>query len=430
MLQCGVGRCVINPELGHHLAGYGREYQNTGVHDDLSVTALYLHDGNRDALLLNYDLIGMRLEFVRRLRGLVAKASGIPSEHIFLTNTHTHSAPDFYSYAPPDQPIPQHVGEYIAKLHASTCQAAVEAKRNAEPCTLHYNFTFAAENMNRRYSFPDRRFLYIPQNKQLAGESDGYVDRELGVVLFRKQGTPNRYKAVVTNYTCHPLCVGNSSNLCSADFQGVLRRVVEETFEGALCLSTTGAAGDNHPLLPEAGFARAEKMGSALGQLAVARAYDSVQVDYDTKLRLGYFDLTLKARDAETTRLLPEAADQQRAPRHTHKKVQSFKTCVGLLGVGPLLFVALPGELVSGLGATIKWSSPFLKTYNLFQATDNVGYIVSTNQYLWGGYEAVSSSLAKGSGEALVRKILESADSLLQKDPLHLPPREKQKVGY
>ena len=43
-------------------------------------------------------------------------------------------------------------------------------------------------------------------------------------------GTPNRYKAVLTNYTCHPLCVGNSSNLASADYQGVLRRRVEETF--------------------------------------------------------------------------------------------------------------------------------------------------------------------------------------------------------
>ena len=430
MLQCGAGRRIINPELGHHLAGYGPDYANTGVHDDLSVTALYLHDGRRDALLLNYDLIGMKREFNKRLRDAAAKAAGIPSERIFLTNTHTHSGPEIRSYARPDRPVPEHIGAYIERLFAWTCEAAVEAKSNAEPCTLHYNFTFAEENMNRRYSFPDRRFLYIPQNKQLAGQSEEYVDRELGVVAFRKQGTPNRYKAVVTNYTCHPLCVGNSSNLCTADFQGVLRRVVEETFEGALCLTTTGAAGDNHPLLPESGFSRAEKMGSTLGQLAVARTYDGIQVDYDTKLRMGYFDLALKARDAETTRLLPEAEDHRRVPYGMRENVKAYKTCVGLLGVGPLLFVALPGELVSSLGASVKWSSPFLKTYHLYQATDNMGYIVSTNQYLWGGYEAVTSAYAKGSGEALVRKILDGAESLLKKDPLHLPPRGKMKVGF
>ncbi|MEK7247971.1 MAG: hypothetical protein AAB092_05810, partial [Chloroflexota bacterium] len=322
------------------------------------------------------------------------------------------------------------VAAYIERLFAWSGEAAAEAKANAEPCSLHYNFTFAEENMNRRYSFHDRRFLYIPQNKQLAGHSHEYVDRELGIVAFRKRGTPNQYKAVVTNYTCHPLCVGNSSNLCSADFQGVLRRVVEESFAGCLCLSVTGAAGDNHPLLPESGFSRAEHMGSALGQLAVARTYDSIQVDYDTKLRLGYFNLKLKARDAETTRLLPEKSDQKRVPWRMHKNVKQFDTCVGLLGVGPILFVALPGELVASLGAMIKWSSPFLKTYHLYQASDNLGYVVSTNQYLWGGYEAVTSSYAKGSGEALVRKIHAASEGLLKQDPLLIPPRGGMKVGF
>lgn len=71
----GVAREVINPEVGHHLCGYGSEYRNTGVHDDLSVTALYLNDGTRQALLLNFDLIGLMQSTVAKLQAAVAKAA-------------------------------------------------------------------------------------------------------------------------------------------------------------------------------------------------------------------------------------------------------------------------------------------------------------------------------------------------------------------
>lgn len=429
-MLCGAGRRVINPEVSHNLAGYGPDYPNTGVHDDLTVTALYLQDGKTDALLLNFDLIGMRLDYVRELRAVVARALGVAAVRIFLTNTHTHSGPEVRSY--PERKIPSRArSDYDARLMAWAVEAAEEARASAEPCTLHYNFDFAAENMNRRFSLPDRQHLYIPQYKQLLGKSPEYVDRELGIVAFRKQGSPNRYKALITNYTCHPLCVGNSSNLCSADFQGALRRTVEATFEGALCLATTGAAGNNHPLTPESGFAAAEKMGVALGNLAINRTYDSIEAGYDTRLRLAYKSFALPARDKATTRLLPERDDWKRVPWRMGKGApKAFKTEFGLLGIGPILFVALPGELVSELGAVVKWSSPFLKTYHLYQATDNAGYIVSSNQFLWGGYEAVTSSYAQGSGEKLVQAILKGAEGLLRKTPLNLPPRDRAKVGY
>lgn len=429
-MLCGAGRHVINPEVGHHLAGYGPDYPNTGVHDDLTVTALYLHDGKTDALLLNFDLIGMRLDYIRGLRAAVARATNVGAARIFLTNTHTHSGPEVRSY--PERNVSSRARtDYDARLMEWAGKAAAEAKSTAETCTLHYNFDFASENMNRRFSLPDRQHLYIPQYKQLLGKSPEFVDRELGIVAFRKKGTPNRYKALITNYTCHPLCVGNASNLCSADFQGALRRTVEATFEGALCLTTTGAAGNNHPLTPESGFSAAEKMGGALGNLAINRTYDSIEVGYDTRLRLAYKSISLPARDKATTRLLPEQEDWKRVPwRMSKGGPKAFKTELGLLGIGPILLVALPGELVAELGAAIKWSSPFLKTYHLYQATDNAGYIVTANQFLWGGYEAVTSPYAQGSGEKLTQAILDTAHGLLLKTPLNLPPRGKSLVGY
>lgn len=418
----GVAREIINPEVGHRLCGYGPDYPNIGVHDDLSVTALYLNDGQREAVLLNFDLIGLVQATVAQFQKAVGRACRIKARNVFTACTHVHSAPEVIeAWAGKDPQILRQMREYMGRLLQWTVQAARAAKVSAEECQLRYNFAYAEENMNRRYNFPDRRFLYIPDNKQLLGTSKEYVDRELGIIAFRKKGTVNQYKAIITNYTAHPLCVGNSSNLVTADFQGVLRRTVEETFGGCLCLSMTGAAGDNHPLMPESGFATAEAMGTRLGRLAITRCYDSVPADYDEQLRLAYPSVTLQYKDARTRAMLPEkAARMQKLP--TARK--PYKTYVSLLGIGPVLLAGFPGEPVAELGAMLKWRSPFLKTYALFTATDIVAYFPTVNQFYWGGYEPDTSPFERGAGEQIVERIVQEATRLVERQSLKLPPLE------
>ena len=419
----GVAREAINPELGHSLCGYGF-YPNTGVHDDISVTALFLDDGSRQAILLSYDLIGLRAGTLATIRRSVSQATGVPIGHIFGSCTHVHSAPECVTHWVSEEPESKERykhQDYLDRLEAWSVKAAVAAKAGGEDCDLRYNFAYADENMNRRYNFPDRRFLYIPDNKQLLGTSKEYVDRELGIVAFRHKGSRNRYKAVLTNYTSHPLCVGNSSNLVSADFQGVLRRRVEETFADCLCVSTTGAAGDNHPMMPEGGFATADAMGTALGRLAIARCYDAVTVDYDTQLRLAYPEVMLPWKDQATLQMLPEKGARERDMSWIPKNTAGLTSYVSLLGIGPVLLAGFPGEVVAELGAMLKWSSPFLKSYVLFTSTDCFGYFPTVNQFYWGGYEANSTIFARGTGEMLVRKVVESAGQLLADQPLNMP---------
>jgi hypothetical protein len=416
----GAARVIINPEIGHRLSGYGPDYPNTGVHDDISATALYLHDGTRKSFLITLDFMGMTAATIGRLREAVSRATGIQVGQVFLACTHVHSGPDVTEL--PNQLEPDDAKgfrtAYLSRLEKWMAQAACEAKANAEPCDLRYNFAFANENMNRRYTFTDRRLLYIPDNKQLLGQSSEYVDRELGILAFRKKGTRNQYKAIITNYTAHPLCVGNSSSLVSADYQGVLRRHVEETFAGCLCLTTTGAAGDNHPLQPEAGFAAAEAMGSRLAQLTVTRCYDSILVEDETRLRMAYPEIMLPYRDRATQDMLPEKLFRE---KKLVLKKNTCKTYVSLLGIGPILFTGFPGEPVSELGAMLKWSSPFLRTYPLMISTDDLAYFVTTNQIYWGGYEASWNPFKRGTGELLVQRIVEEAEKLVRKHPLQLP---------
>ena len=93
-LDCGTGRRIINPEPGHGLGGYGPDYPCDDIHDDLAVTALYLHDGTTDALLLHFDLIGMRRPLVSEIRAAASAAAGVPPERVFTTCTQTHGGPE------------------------------------------------------------------------------------------------------------------------------------------------------------------------------------------------------------------------------------------------------------------------------------------------------------------------------------------------
>ncbi len=420
-MLCGAGRRVINPDKGHCISGFGLDYANTGVHDDLTVTAVFLQSGEQQGLLLNFDIEGLERELNARLRQAVSEATGLPAQRVFPTCTHTHSGPETRTLYHPYGPVAMARPEYDARLVQWAAEAAAQAKVNAEECVLSYNFDFAHENMNRRYNFPDRRSLYIPDHMQLRGQSSEFVDRELGVLGFRKKGTNNEYKVIITNYAAHPLCIGNSSNLISADYQGYLRRAIEETFAGCMCMATTGAAGDMHPLMPRGGFEKARQMGTNLAMLATCRLYDAVTVDFDDELRLAWLPLKLKLKDVEDASALPTQPGRDLLP-YLHRQGQThYETAAYLLGIGPVLLGGAPGELVAELGAMFKWSSPFVKSFILYNAADEMGYIPTRNQYRWGCYEANSAAIAPGEGERIISTMAQGAVQLLDHKPLKLP---------
>ncbi len=397
-MLCGASRETINPELGHLLAGYGPDYPNEGVHDDISVTCLFFDDGDQKALLLCYDLIMFTKDYIELLRSRIGEATGIDADNIFSTVTHVHSGPVVCMRGKPgDDEVSQMAATYREMLLEKSITVAKAAVENAEECELYYNYAYVPENMNRRYFLPNRQHLFIPLNKQLAGGSTEPADEELGILAFRKKGTRNKYKAIISNYTAHPLCVGNASNLVTADYQGVIRKTVEETFTGALVCSTLGAAGELHPRKPESGFAEAERMGQRLGTVVVERMYDSVLIE-DEHLRLARPEFEMRLKDSTDT----------------------VTTCVSLLGIGPLLFAGVPGELSSILGSHVKTSCGFLKSYILQLSTDCLSYLSARNQFYWGGYEPGSSRVAPGEAEKIAYTIITEAEKLLEQKPMKL----------
>jgi neutral ceramidase len=83
-----------------------------------------------------------------------------------------------------------------------------------------------------------------------------------------------------------------------------------------------------------------------------------------------------------------------------------------------LAWVSLPGEVFVELGLAIKKRSPFLRTFVVELANENIGYIPDRRSYAEGNYEPESARCAPGSGEKLVDVACRLLDELHGRTPL------------
>ena len=97
MLKVGAACSDITPPLGVELAGFhkpaGKERKMTGVRQPTAARALVLRAGKTQVAIVVLDVLGFGRDFAKRIQQRVAKRTGIPSNHVRVCATHSHSAP-------------------------------------------------------------------------------------------------------------------------------------------------------------------------------------------------------------------------------------------------------------------------------------------------------------------------------------------------
>jgi neutral ceramidase len=276
----GFAEVVITPPDNRCLiAGYSLR-PATGVHDHLYASAVYFDDGMTQAVLVSYDVLAMEKELIAVLKNALQSQLGLARENIFFSCTHTHEGPEVRERKFRDrwygEERPDYLDGYIEFLSERTVEAVAAAKANAQPVDLLVNRAYVDENMNRRFFLSNEQYLGVPGHKHLVPVTHEHTDKELGILAFCPQGT-RLACGMIVNYAVHPLTAGAVAPLLSADIPGVVRDLIAESLQCVTCY-TTGAAGDNHPKGPEAGFAETRRVGQVLASEAVKRAYDAHKV--------------------------------------------------------------------------------------------------------------------------------------------------------
>jgi hypothetical protein len=416
-MKIGAASVDITPPLGMQLEGFEvRVAGATGVHDRLHARALVAEgaDGTIVGLVVA-DLI----QIDPRLQGLIAtevtELTGIPRACLQLAGTHTHSGPRLAEPSEAERAIGHAISGAAASAWANRREAV------------------AAVGIGR--------VTGIGANRRPNG---GPVDDRVTVTRF--DDLAGRPIATHVNYGCHPTTLGPNNLLYSADYPGVLCRLVDEAL-GGITIFSTGPQGDVNPggyspegsmvgvVVPWRTFESAERYGRILAERVVAvhqglapvpsdRVWGDAQVVELHRKRLPALAI---ARAAATTARASETVVREAdltADASYHALVAAayaeliadqaadparggpVNVRVSALAIGPLLHVGIQGELVVHLGQQIRASLGEATTCVAALCDGTVGYIPTVEAFAEGGYEPNASVLRAGEGERLVEAVV------------------------
>ena len=240
MLKAGVARSAITPPDGMAMVGYaGREGVSKGKDADLTATLLALQSNGSRVAIVAFDLAFLHGEVLRGIRSTLSDTLEVPSSHVLLNCSHTHSGPTMRGYFYDDDSDQHQMrASYEARVIDEMPALAACALGNLETVRMATGTGEARIGINRR-ELDDEGDIIVGE------DPDGPVDHEVRVIrLDDSRGVP---KAVVFAHGCHTVTMGPKNLRWSPDYVGPARQLVEGSL-GCLSLFLQANAGDIDPI--------------------------------------------------------------------------------------------------------------------------------------------------------------------------------------
>ena len=432
-LRAGFARVDITPPLGTPMVGYFESRYAKGVLDNLEAQALALSDGERTAVLIAADLLGIEgVAFSGELRRRIATAVGIPPEAVYVHCTHTHTGPGAGKADAGRTDLFDGTPFYNEFLSTRLADAARFAIADLSPATLAIGRAEAKRiSFLRRYRMKDGSIRTNPgvNNPDIA-EPIGNLDETVQVLRIRRSMADD---IAVLNFATHPDVVGGEN--LSGDWPAFTRRTFERAEPGTKCLFFNGAQGDvNHVctdprpgeregLHPDfddvdRGYEHARHMGRVVAAAALS-VWGKCEPVAAGPLRFAVKTLSVPSQMPKPEEL-PQAREYDRLHREGRDAEipftgmalttvvaeagrmlllehgpQTFALPLSIVAIGDsVAFAGIPGEPFTEIGRAVKAQSPFRMTFCTCLTNGSCGYFPVASAYAEGGYEARSSVFA------------------------------------
>ena len=408
----------ITPPVGHGFDGYAaRAGKSLGVHDPLLGQLLFLRSGDKQIALIALDLIGVSLEFTRKVRAGIEQAVGIPLDCTLIACSHTHSSAAGFMPLNPGitTTIDLELQEVVAR---QLIGAAIWAENQLQPAALGFG-RGKVEGVGLNRNDPEQP-----------------IDSEVTVV--RIDAASGQPLAVIMNYGCHPTVLGYQNLQYSADYPGAARSTLRKVYPDTIFMYTNGASGDISSRFTrrEQSFNEVERMGRILAGEVLkvmqtittqsVQTLESQLVPVELKFRtfpgraealqeLDHFKQELEVLKAShaphgeirkaVTRV--EGAAGQALMAKELEGRSGNKSQLHLVKIGDLALVGLPGEPFTRSVLEIKQGSPYVNTAVLSYANDYQGYFPDRVSIAMGSYEALISPYGPEVAERLSQAALD-----------------------
>jgi hypothetical protein len=431
MLKAGTSIVDISPEKRVELAGYPHfPRYNTGIHDPLYASCLFLDNGKEKIVVIAMDLLFFSRKYVKKIRNRIQKETPIPGGNIFISVSHTHSGPwaagrlDMEALEK-GQDVDK---EYVEDLKRKIVRLVIDAFSNAFEASIGSGFVICGKEKG------------IGGNRR---NPEGPADPKLWTVAVKDKN--NALKAVMTKYALHPTVIHEDSNLVTADYPGYMRKFLKQKEPGMNLLFLQGTSGDQSTryFRQRQDFDEAKRIGDIIGQCAYSgiKGLD-FEEEIDIKVVSEEIDLPLKKlpleeeaknvaqkTKAEWERLKKEGAPYIEIQNANLKNLGAENTLgyirlknkgipisleedelpaeVQVLAIGDTRIVGIPGEIFVEFGLDIQKRSPYKKTIVVELVNGCLpGYVCTKDAIREGGYEAGASMLSEEAGEVLMETAL------------------------
>jgi hypothetical protein len=215
-LSVGVAESDITPPKGFPVAGYYHERLATGTLDPLKARAIVFRAAKTQAAVVSCDLTGIAVDLTGEVRRRASARTGIPAEHIIVTATHSHTAPDYmkdlYDYLGNRDGTTKAESPYAARLVGGIVDAIADAHSRAGPAVLEAGSARQETpvSFNRRFLMRDgsvRTWMSLDNPDVL--RPAGPIDPEIGLLLIRSHAS-GKPQGLLSNFALHLDTVGGT----------------------------------------------------------------------------------------------------------------------------------------------------------------------------------------------------------------------------
>lgn len=390
-----------------------RERVANQVHDPLHARCLVLDDSTVQLAIVVVDSCMVPRSLADEAKAMAAKDTGIPSERILISATHTHSAPSLCGCLGTDCDE-----RYAMWLPGKIAEGIRNARKNLQPARVGWAVGRDEKNVYCR------RFLMKPGTALTNQYSDKRDDRaqmnpghnnanairrtgpgDPDVTILSVQTRDGRPLALLGNYSTHYA----GSPALSADYFAVFASEIgrligvkgdQPRFVGIMSNGTSGDANCSNFMRQGRRKYDYLSVGRDVAQAAF-EAYKTIKyygwVPLEMCERRLVLDVRLPTKEeiAKAREFMKTFAD--RKPRNWEEVYARETVELAKMGptrelklqairIGDLGIAAIPCEVYGSTGLAIKAASPLETTMNISLANGCEGYIAPPEQHKLGGY--------------------------------------------
>ncbi len=397
--RAGAAREITTPPIGTLLYGYRPDLASTDVNDDLSVTALAMSQNGKTALMLTCEIGDIQTELCSKLIKKVANECGVPENHILISSTHTHSAPNLSGTVGWGDINMEY---YNSIFEPAVIKASKNSVSNLAPAEIAYGVTQSQVGINRRVQHPHGE-IGLGQNPH------GCYDPNMTVIAFRNSETKKGILNLI-HYGCHGTSAGLTTEI-TRDWSGIMiDRLEKET--RTLTAFWNGAIGDVGPRLTNGettgnlGYTR--ELGGVAAQNAI-NAYKSKGGYHSGCLEIFADKISLPRKEMPSLEKLEKKLAEYDEPdkliniqrlEYEYYKMSydylknggnsvsdNFEFEQTVISIGDALFIPFPFEMFSEIAMRLREYTKYPYTLCLSCTNGYNVYLPSEDQLCRGGYE-------------------------------------------